>query len=230
MFAAFVHYLEPLVQNYGAIGIFLSSIIEEVIAPIPSSLVVFTGSLLVTKGLTGSAAVIAILLKVMIPASAGLAIGALFPYFLARIGEKVAIDRFGKYLGIRWSAVEKAQRWAQQSRSDEWIIFVSRAIPGMPSLAVSLVCGLLRIPVREFLLWSFLGALPRNLLLGLAGWWGGRQYVVVMKFLSGFESHVFILIAAVLVSLGAVWVYLQRRRGNGATGETPVAESAATHS
>lgn len=225
MFVQFVHVLEPLVQSYGALGIFFSSIIEEVIAPIPSSLVVFTGSLLVTKGLLGWQAIVAIMLKVMIPASAGLAIGALFPYYLARWGEKVAIDRFGKYIGISWAAVEKAQRWTEKSRSDELIIFMSRAIPGMPSLAVSLVSGLLRIPVREFLLWSFLGALPRNFLLGLAGWWGGKQYVVVMKFLSGIESHVFILIAAVLLSLGIGWVYLQRRR-TGTMASSGVAEKA----
>lgn len=212
MFHSLVQNLEPLLQTYGALGVFLASIIEEVIAPIPSTLVVFSAAVLLTKGLTGAAAISTIAFKIMLPASVGMTIGSLFPYGLARMGERVAINKFGKTLGVNWELVEKAQKWAEKSKSDEALIFFSRAIPGFPSLAVSIIAGLARIPLYEFMLWSFLGALPRTFILGLLGWWGGKQYGAIMEFLSSIESSVLIIIVAVLVCIGIGWVIFQRRR------------------
>ncbi len=200
-----------MLDQYGVFGLFFASVIEEIIAPIPSTLVVFTGSLLLTKGLQGWDAISVIVFHIMLPASLGMTLGSLFPYYLARIGEKVAIDKFGKYLGINWKTIEKVQAWTKKSHSDEFLIFASRAIPGMPSLAVSLIAGLARIPVREFLLFSFLGALPRTFILGLAGWWGGRQASGVMELLSMTESHMLIIILAVLAS-GLLYLYLNHRK------------------
>jgi membrane protein DedA with SNARE-associated domain len=161
----------PLLKAYGAFGVFFASIVEEVIAPIPSTVVVLTASFFMTKGMSFGPALAVIFLKVMLPASLGISIGSLFPYYLARIGEKVAIDRFGKYLGVDWSMIEHAERWFKRRHTDEIAIFVTRAIPGLPSVLVALFCGLMRIPVAEFLLWSFLGNLVRTFVLGLIGWW-----------------------------------------------------------
>lgn len=212
MFHALVQQIEPLVQNYGALGVFLASILEEIIAPIPSTLVVFSSAALLTQGLHGWAGVLVILFKIMLPASVGITIGSLFPYFLARIGEKVAVEKFGKYLGISWSSVEAMQKRVEKASSVEVAIFVARAVPGMPSLAVSIFSGLARVPVREYILWSFLGCLPRNLILGLAGWWGGRQYGAVIELLSFTESGVLIIILAVFLSLVIGWAIFEHKR------------------
>lgn len=218
MFHSFIQYIEPILQTYGVFGMFLATLIEEIIAPIPSTLVVFTGGLLLLQGLEGSEVVTTVIFKIMLPASLGMTIGSLFPYYLARLGEKVAIDRFGKYLGVNWGMVEKMQRWSEKSKSDELLIFLTRAIPGMPSLATSLLAGLARIPVFEFVLWSFLGCLPRTFLIGLAGWWGGTKYGVIAEWVSSMESGVLIIIVAVLASLGLGWLIFEhkRRRTNSA--------------
>jgi len=212
MFSSLVHHIEPLVENYGAIGIFLASIVEEVIAPIPSTLVVFSSSILLTQGYEGWDAIMAIIFKIMLPASAGITIGSLFPYFLARIGEKVAVEKFGKYLGLKWSTIEAMQKRVEKASSAEIAIFVTRAIPGLPSLAVSIFAGLARIPVGKYIIWSFLGCLPRNFLLGLAGWWGGRQYGAAMELLSSLESGVLIIIFAVIISVGVGWVLFEHKK------------------
>jgi membrane protein DedA with SNARE-associated domain len=215
MFHSIVHQIEPFVQAYGALGVFSASILEEIIAPIPSTLVVFSSSVLLTHGLSGWNAIAVIILKIMIPASAGITIGSLFPYFLARIGEKVAVQRFGKFLGLNWATIEAMQKRVEKASSAEIAIFVTRAIPGLPSLAVSVFSGLARIPVGKYVLWSFLGCLPRNFLLGLAGWLGGRQYGTAMELLNNTESGVLVLIFAVFISLVVGWLYLNRRKKAG---------------
>ncbi len=212
MFHSMISQIEPFVQAYGALGVFLASVLEEIIAPIPSTLVVFSSAVLLTQGLQGWDAIIVILLKIMLPASAGITVGSLFPYFLARIGEKVAVEKFGKYLGLKWSTIEAMQKRVEKASSVEVAIFVTRAIPGLPSLAVSMFCGLARVPFRKYVLWSFLGCLPRNLILGLAGWLGGTQYGAVMEMLSATESGMLVIIVAVCVSLLIGWAIFEHKR------------------
>ena len=212
MFHAIVSQIEPFVQMYGALGVFLASVLEEIIAPIPSTLVVFSSAVLLTQGLHGWDAIAVVIFKIMIPASAGITLGSLFPYFLARIGEKVAVEKFGKFLGLKWSAIESMQKRVEKASSIELAIFVTRAIPGVPSLAVSIFSGLTRIPVRKYMLWSFLGCLPRNLILGLLGWWGGKQYGAGMEILSNLEGHVMAVIVAVIIALAIGWLIFDHKR------------------
>lgn len=214
MFHALVQHIEVLFHAYGVLGVFLAAFIEEMIAPIPSTLIVFTAGLIMTKGLTGAPAVIALILKVILPASAGMALGSLFPYYVARIGEKVAIEKFGKYLKIDWSMIEKIQAWTKKTSSDEFIIFGTRAIPGIPTMAISIVAGLARIPVTEYLIYSFLGCIVRTSILATIGWVGGRQMGYVMELFSAMEDHLLIVLSAVLFSMIAAWIILRRRPKN----------------
>ena len=59
MFQTLVQHIEPLIQAYGALGVFLASVTEEMIAPIPSTIVVFTAGLVLTHGLHGQEAAMA---------------------------------------------------------------------------------------------------------------------------------------------------------------------------
>jgi membrane protein DedA with SNARE-associated domain len=212
MFHAAVQHIEPFVQAYGALGVLCASILEEIVAPIPSTLVVFSSAVLLTQGLSGWTAISTILLKIVLPASVGITIGSLFPYFLARIGEKVAVERFGKYLGLKWESIAAMQKKVEKTSSAEIAIFISRAIPGVPSLAVSIFAGLARMPLDTYILWSFLGCIPRNFILGLLGWWGGRQYGAAMEILSNLESHVLVIIVAVVLALGIGWLLFEHKR------------------
>ncbi len=104
------------------------------------------------------------------------------------------------------------QRRVENASSAEIAIFVTRAIPGLPSLAVSVFSGLARIPVGKYIIWSFLGCLPRNFILGLAGWLGGRQLGTVMELLTNLESHMLVLVFAVIIALGIGWLIFEHRR------------------
>lgn len=212
MFEHLVDYLEPILQTYGALGVFLASIIEEIIAPIPSTLVVFSASVLLTHGKDTVDALWTIVFSIMLPAAAGITIGSLFPYYLARIGEKVAIERFGKYLGISWETIERAQAWSKKSSSDQWIVFIARAVPGLPSVAISIMAGLVRMPVTEYMLWSFLGCLIRNFTIGCIGYWGGKQFLFVAELMSQTESKVLIVLVAILLVGIGLYVYQRTKK------------------
>jgi len=212
MFHAIIQHIEPLIEAYGALGVFIASVIEEMIAPIPSSIVVFTASAILAHGLHGQEAAFILFTKVVLPASAGMTLGSLLPYCVARIGEKVAIDRFGKYIGVDWTMIEKLKQWSAKTCSDELIIFGTRAIPGLPTMAVSILAGLAQIRVFEFVVYSFLGSLVRTSLLGFVGWYGGKQYSFILGILSNAEDRIFVIAFAVLLSTLAAWIVLRRQK------------------
>lgn len=69
--------LEQFFLNYGALGVFLGSITEQVIAPIPSSIVVLGSSFIIMKGhLLSFEAIQTLFLTISIPAAAGVTLGS----------------------------------------------------------------------------------------------------------------------------------------------------------
>mgnify|MGYP000249074280 CR=1 FL=1 len=212
MFDSFLPQIQELLQAYGAMGVFAGSIIEEVIAPIPSTMVIlFGGFFLVPQDATFWEAAGTVVLKVMIPASIGMSLGSLFPYYIARLGERVAVKKFGKLLQVDDAMIDKAQAYFAKSKSDEMLLFVVRAVPVVPSVVIGVFCGLMKLPVKEFLIWSFLGSLIRTFILGMVGWATGAAYTAYAHRISQVEDVVLYACIAGFVGL-VVWYYFFRRR------------------
>jgi uncharacterized membrane protein YdjX (TVP38/TMEM64 family) len=79
----------------------------------------------------------------------GVTIGSLLIYTLAYYLGKELIDRLGKYLGVSWENIEKAQSKFEESRSDEVVLFILRALPVVPSIAINVFCGFVRYDLKK---------------------------------------------------------------------------------
>ncbi|MBZ2166763.1 hypothetical protein [Methanobacterium spitsbergense] len=124
MFAEVILYLENILIVYGPLGVFIASIIEEIIAPIPSTLVIMGTSFIVLKGVSISPdAFLKLFINIVLPASLGVTIGSLFIYTIAYFAGKPFLERWGKYLGVSWEDIEKAEKKFENSHSDEIILF-----------------------------------------------------------------------------------------------------------
>ncbi|TSC80580.1 MAG: DedA family protein [Candidatus Peregrinibacteria bacterium Gr01-1014_25] len=202
-----------LIHTYGVLGVFLASIVEEVIAPIPSAgVVLLAGFLLIPPEATWTAAAAAAAVNVMIPASIGLTVGSLFPYGVARIGGKLAVDKCGRLLGIDWSLVERAQARFTRSRSDELLLFGVRCVPVIPSVVIGVLCGLVRLPLPEFILFTFLGSLVRTFILALVGWSASAAYSAYAEQFSRGEDIVLGIIAIAIVAFALRWHSKRKQR------------------
>lgn len=211
MFDQLATHLTPLLEQYGALGVFLGAIVEEVIAPIPSTAVIlFGGFFLVPPESTWLQAAGHVAWKVMIPASIGMSLGSLFPYYLARLGEKLVIERYGRYLGVNDELLQKAQAYFEGSRSDELLLFIVRAVPVVPSVVIGVFCGLVKLPVREFLIYSLLGSLIRTFVLGMIGWGAGSAYHAYADQIGHAEDVVLVLCG--LAFVGGIGWLLHRKR------------------
>lgn len=209
--------VRALAGVYGAFGVFAAAIVEEVIVPIPSALVVLSsGFLLLPPDLSFTEAVWRSIPLVVLPASFGIALGSLFPYFLAQWGGRVVIEKCGWWLGVTWRDIEGTQRWFDRHHADEVLLFTFRTLPIVPSVAISLFSGLVRLPLWEFLFFSFLGSLVRSFALALLGWAAGDAYAVYAARIDGAEKWGLLAIGLIIVGAMVILKHFRRRREDGA--------------
>jgi len=177
MISQIISFAENLFRLYGAWGVFLASIIEEIIAPIPSSLVIMGAGFFLMDGMPiNLSSFLYILLIVILPATFGVTIGSLFIYGLAYFAGKPFLKKYGKYVGISWSAIEAAEIKFSARRSGSLTIFILRVIPIIPSSIVSALAGLVRFPLIKYLIFTFLGTLIRATIFALIGFQSGSLY------------------------------------------------------
>ncbi len=203
MFEQIVFFLETHIVPLGAIGVFLASILEEVIAPIPSTAVIFVSGFLFLKDLSGLLLWKTLLFTILIPAIVGITIGSLFVYALGFYLGKPFFVRWGKYLGVTWEDIEKAKRFFTQGPRDEIVLFSVRAVPVIPSVVISGLSGLLRIPLRSYIFATLLGLIPRILVLSYLGFVAGDAYEAHIEKIGMYEDRIlFAIIVAVLLFIG----------------------------
>jgi uncharacterized membrane protein YdjX (TVP38/TMEM64 family) len=141
---------EQLAQ-YGYVGIFILSILANatLILPAPGIAIVFAmGSVFNPIGIALSAGL-------------GSAIGELTGYMAGFSGQAVVENK---------PTYERIYSWLKAHRSGSFlIIFLLAVIPNPIFDIAGIAAGTLRIPVWEFLLWTFLGKTVKMFLIAYAG-------------------------------------------------------------
>lgn len=209
MIEGLIHFLQVNILPWGALGVFIASVIEEVIAPIPSALVMTMSGFLLVIGPVSVKAILALIFKVAIPAALGVTLGSYFIYYIARFGGRFLIDKWGGYLGLYWGDIEKLQSRLSGTKKDELLIGVARIIPFVPSVAISAFCGILEMNIFRYFIISFVGVFFRGIVLGAIGWQAGNVYERYAEVLSSIENTVLI---STIFALGVFIVLKYRSR------------------
>jgi membrane protein DedA with SNARE-associated domain len=150
--------LEPGIV--GAIGLFLVSAVDELVAFIPSSLIL-AAELLFLKDPLSLVVISRLTIFVALPIALGTAIGSLPLFWLAYAGGKPAIEKAREKWKMSWADVEKFEKRFMGTWKDGLIAFFFRAMPLMPTLPVTAVLGILRMNPVEYLLITVLGIMVR---------------------------------------------------------------------
>jgi membrane protein DedA with SNARE-associated domain len=139
-----------------------------------------------------------------LPGSIASTLGAYIGYGIGYFGGKPMIDRWKGFLGFSWADVESMERRFKSSGVRASIFFL-RALPIFPLSVISAAAGLLRLPVKQFSLWTFYGAIPRCLLLAYLGWGLGETYQGIAKGIDRAESVVSALLI-ILILAAIIWL------------------------
>jgi membrane protein DedA with SNARE-associated domain len=193
------------IRSYGPWSVFIGVIIESVIVPIPSPIIIMgAGFVLISADLKFMEALAPIILQIVLPGSIASTVGAYIGYGIGYFGGKPMIDRWKGFLGFSWGDVEAMERRFKDSGVKASIFFL-RALPIFPLSVISAAAGLLRLPIKQFSLWTFYGTIPRCLLLGYLGWGLGETYHSIAKGIDRAESIVSALLI-VLIFTGIFWL------------------------
>lgn len=188
---------------------FAGSFIEEVLAPIPSPIIMtVTGTIASAQG-----KMMWYLLVLSCIGAAGKTLGAILVYIVANKAENVLIARFGKYIGVTHEEIEALGKKLNGGWKDLWILLFLRALPIMSSAVVSVCCGFVKIPMRVYLLATFVGTIIRDFFYLYVGFTGIAALQSLVQGFDSVESIIQALIAgSIIVVIG--WLYWKRRNNN----------------
>ena len=206
-----LNWIMESIRAHGAWSVFVGVIIESVIVPIPSPLIIMgAGFVLINPALSFIQALPPILLQIVLPGSIASTLGAYIGYAIGYFGGKPLVDRWEKFLGFSWNDVETLERRFQSGQVKTSIFFL-RALPIFPLSVISAAAGLLRLPLGQFSLWTFYGTIPRCLFLGYLGWGLGETYQGMAKGIDKAEGIVSGIIILAIVA-GIIWLRARVRR------------------
>ncbi len=187
-------FIIDLIERGGYVGIFLLMVLENVVPPVPSEVIMGVGGLLVQRGAMD-------FWPLLLIGTAGTVVGNYFWYWLGdSFGYRrlePLVDRWGRWLTVDWEHIAKAQVFFHQR--GHWVVFVLRFSPFLRTI-ISLPAGLAHMPKSKFLAFTFAGSLVWNALLIKGGEWLGHWLADSQDLLA------WIIIGMVVATLvGYVW-------------------------
>lgn len=184
---------------------FFGSFIEELIAPIPSPIVMtLSGTMVASNG-----SPFWYLFIVAIIAAIGKTIGAIILYFVADKAEDMILVRLGRYIGVTHKQIEQIGDRFQGTPRDYATLLVIRSTPIIPSAPISLICGLIALPKRLFIISTFFGTIIRDFVYLYIGYTGLSAAEEITHGIEGASSIITIALGLVGVGIFA-WILYRK--------------------
>jgi membrane protein DedA with SNARE-associated domain len=191
------NFVISVIEQLGYAGVFVAMGLESACIPLPSEVIMPFAGFVVWKGeLT--------LIGVTLAGTAGSLAGSLVAYFVGGYGGLPLLERYGKYVLIRKSELDRAHAWF--GRYGETAVLVSRVLPIVRTF-ISLPAGVARMDVKKFSLYTVLGSLP---------WCFGLAYVGVLlgphwSDLEALFRYLDIVVIAGIIGLVGYLIYHRKR-------------------
>lgn len=133
--------------------------LEELIAPIPSPLVMtLAGSLSAASGSSGFLT----LVYLAIIGSLAKTAASYVVYFVSDKAEDFVLTKFGRFVGVSHREIEQFGAQLSGTWKDNLVMLALRAVPIIPTSPVSIIAGLLKINLGTFLWTTVVGYAVRN--------------------------------------------------------------------
>lgn len=191
-----VEFLKDLVQTIGPIGLFFAMIIQALLAPVPSELILsFAGAAFAEEYGVELGLFLAIIFG-----SLGSIVGAIVAFWIAQHGGRPIVEKM-----VDEDALQFADKLLEKYGA--WAILIGRLTPFIPFDAVSYGAGLSKgISFRTFIVPTIVGVIPRAIFYCSLG------LIIDEGLKSAFELTLFIL-AVIVGSLVMAYYLLLAKYG-----------------
>ncbi|MCI3194605.1 DedA family protein [Bacillus sp. HU-1818] len=191
---ALVMQLIEAFKSLSYFGIFLALCIEF----IPAEIVLPLAGYWVSKGdMT--------LIGVIIAGSLGGVAGPLTLYWIGRYGGRPFLERFGKYIFIKPEALDKSDQFFRKHGG--FVAFSGRFLPGVRTL-ISIPCGIAKMNVWAFSVYTFLAMLPITFVYVYLGVKLGQNWKEVGSILDQYMLPAGICIVLVF----AIYLFMKKKK------------------
>ncbi len=185
------------VGHWGYPGIVIMMFLESSFFPFPSEVVVPPAGYLAARGEMS-------LILVILAATGGSLLGALFNYWLAVLWGRPFFEKYGRYVFVSKESLDKADRFFAEHGHIS--TFIGRLLPGIRQY-ISLPAGITRMNLPLFAAFTGLGAGLWVIVLALVGYYIGNNQELVQHYL----HQILLGIGLFAVVLVAGYVFLKRR-------------------
>jgi len=173
-----------IISGGGYFGITALMLLESACIPIPSEIIMPFSGYLVTAGRFS-------LFWVIIFGAVGNLLGSLIAYGVGIYGGRPFIEKYGKYILIKYEELDKAQRFFE--KHGNLSIFFSRLLPVIRTF-ISLPAGIARMRFGKFCFYTFIGSLFWSGILAYVGVFLGDNWEVISIYFRKFDWFVGILL------------------------------------
>ncbi len=189
--------------------VLVGSLVEELLAPIPSpGILLLAGSLASLREYT-----IPQILFLSLCGSVGKSIGALGVYGIATVAENFFTGTLARIFPLSHAEIEQFGKRFTGTGRDYVTLTILRALPFIPSVVISGGSGLLRIPLRLFVVSTFLGTLVRDGIFLFVGYSGVGIVQHYAQGVTNLETLLEVIIL-VLVVAGLGYLYFVRHKNH----------------
>ncbi|HYF10472.1 MAG TPA: VTT domain-containing protein [Candidatus Paceibacterota bacterium] len=213
MLTSLIAFVEHTLIPLGAVGVFSASLIEQLLPLIPSSLIMLlSGFLFLSPHEFLSADFFsALVFTIVIPVMIGGTLGSILFYSICYQLGKPAIERFGKYMGVSWEEIEKAENKLRNSPVDEIAFLAMTCMPILPTSIPTVLAGTIRYPLKKYLAILAVGMVVRSVIYGSLGASAGSLYHEHVALINTLEHYLVAVIAAAVLAGFAWWSYRRYR-------------------
>ena len=197
---ALASWVVAVISATGYFGVAFLMAIESACIPLPSEIIMPFAGYLVSIGKAN-------LLGVATAGALGCNVGSTIAYYVAAMGGRPVLERYGKYILISRSELERTDRFFERYGSAT--VFFGRLLPVVRTF-IAFPAGLARMPMLKFQIYTFLGSWPWCFALAYVGYVLGARWdsdPTLRKLFHDFDA-----VIAVAVLAGLAWFVWSRRR------------------
>jgi len=192
-----IDFVISFISTLGYPGIFLLSVLESALIPIPSEIIMPFSGFLVSNGTFDP-------VSVVLAGTFGNLVGSILTYFLGIKVGRAFILKYGKYILFKKSHLEFTEELFQ--KYGDKISFFCRLLPAIRTY-ISLPCGVGKTNFVKFSIYTFLGSLVWNTMLTYVGIIFGHNWKNIDKYAIYLD-----VVSACVISVFVVWFIIKFRK------------------
>ncbi len=174
-------------------------LIEGILTPIPSEIIIPFAGFLAAEGTFW-------LPLVIIVGTLGATLGSTVAYYIGYYLGRPFVLKYGRWFGVRERHVDKAEGWFK--KHGDVTILVSHSLPGTRSF-ISFPAGIVKMRLRNFVIFTFFGALIWTTVLAVAGFYLATQWENIIGVVGSLEIVIIIVFLVLLIT----YLWFRYRRG-----------------